>query len=66
MEEMMTIQNAPTEKGKEAARGLHKATRAEEREVEAAKGSDLAKGADRVNERSRSSDGKDAGEKQDL
>lgn len=40
----MAIENAPTEKGKDGARGLHKATRAEER--------------------SRSSDGKSAGEKQ--
>ena len=62
----MSIQNAPTERGKEAARGLHESTRQEEREVEAEKGSDLAKGADRVNERARSSDGKDAGDKQDL
>jgi hypothetical protein len=62
----MTIQNAPTEQGKEAARGLHKEARKEEREIEATTGEDLAKGADRVNERSRSSDGKDAGEKQDL
>ena len=62
----MGIQNAPTEKGKDAARGLHSATRDEEGDIEAAKGSDLAKGADRVNERSRSSDGQDAGRKQDL
>ncbi|TAA63112.1 hypothetical protein [Shinella sp. JR1-6] len=60
----MAIENAPTEKGKEGARGLHKATRAEERKVEHEKGSDLAKGADRFEERSSSSDGKSAGEKQ--
>ena len=60
----MAIENAPTEKGKDGARGLHKATRAEERKVEAEKGSDLAKGADRFEERSKSSDGKSAGEKQ--
>jgi len=60
----MAIENAPTPKGKESARGLHKAARAEEREVEADKGSDLAKGADRFEERSKSSDGKSAGEKQ--
>ncbi|WP_439628207.1 hypothetical protein [Shinella sp.] len=60
----MAIENAPTDKGKEGARGLHKATRAEERKVEAEKGSDLAKGADRFEERSKSSDGKSAGEKQ--
>ncbi|AOF90935.1 hypothetical protein MUO32_27490 [Shinella sp. CPCC 101442] len=60
----MAIENAPTEEGKEGARGLHKAARADERKVEAEKGSDLAKGADRFEERSRSSDGKSAGEKQ--
>jgi len=60
----MTIENAPTEKGKDAARGLHKAARAEERAVEAEKGSELAKGADRFEERSKSSDGKSASEKQ--
>ncbi|MBD9375180.1 hypothetical protein IB238_21385 [Rhizobium sp. ARZ01] len=60
----MGIENAPTEKGKEGARGLHKSARAEERKVEAEKGSDLAKGADRVEERAKSSDGKGAGDKQ--
>lgn len=60
----MAIENAPTENGKEGHRGLHKATRAEERKVETEKGSDPAKGADRFEERSRSSDGKSAGEKQ--
>lgn len=60
----MAIENAPTEKGKEGARGLHKATRAEERKIEADKGSELAKGVDRFEERSRSSDGKSAGHKQ--
>lgn len=60
----MAIENAPTKAGKEGARGLHKAARADERKVETKKGSDLAKGADRFDERSRSSDGKSAGEKQ--
>jgi len=62
----MGIENAPTPEGKEAAGGLHKEARKEERDVEVEKGSDLAKGADRINERSRSSDGKDAGQKQEL
>ena len=62
----MAIENAPTEDGKQAARGLHKAARAEERKVEAEKGSELAKGADRFEERSESSDGKSAGAKQKL
>ncbi|WP_313526934.1 hypothetical protein [Shinella sp.] len=60
----MTIENAPTETGKQGGRGLHKAARAEERKIEAEKGSELAKGADRFEERSKSSDGKSAGEKQ--
>ncbi|WLR91287.1 hypothetical protein [Shinella zoogloeoides] len=60
----MAIENAPTKDGKEGARGLHKAARAEEKKVEAEKGSELAKGADRFEERSRSSDGKSAEEKQ--
>ena len=60
----MGIEQAPTGKGREAARGLKKETRKDEKKVEAQKGSDLAKGADRVEERSRSSDGKSAGSKQ--
>ncbi|MCB5203583.1 hypothetical protein LH464_13985 [Neorhizobium sp. T786] len=60
----MGIEQAPTEKGKEAARGLKKSSKQEERRVEAQKGSDLAKGADRFEERSRSSDGQSAGDKQ--
>jgi hypothetical protein len=60
----MGIEKAPTEVGKESARGLHKAARADEKKVEATKGCDLAKGADRFEERSRSSDGKSAGDKQ--
>lgn len=60
----MGIEQAPTKQGREAARGLRKAAAGEERKVEAEKGSDLKKGADRVNERSRSSDGKNAGSKQ--
>ncbi len=60
----MGIEQAPTEKGKEAARGLRESAAQDEKKVEARKGSDLAKGADRVEERSKSSDGKSAGEKQ--
>lgn len=60
----MGIENAPTKQGKESGRGLRKAAAEEERKVEAEKGSDLAKGPDRFEERSRSSDGKSAGEKQ--
>ena len=60
----MGIKNAETKIGKEAAKGLQSSAAAEERKTEAAKGSDLAKGADRVEERSKSSDGKSAGTKQ--
>jgi hypothetical protein len=60
----MGIEQAPTEKGKQSARGLRKAAAADERKVEARKGSDLKKGASRFDERSRSSDGKSAASKQ--
>ncbi len=60
----MGKEQAPTSQGRKAAEGLEKSTEREERKVEAQKGSDLAKGADRVEERSRSSDGKGPGEKQ--
>ena len=60
----MGISNAPTAKGKESARGLRRATAREERKIEAEKGSDLKKGEKRFEERSKSSDGKSAGEKQ--
>ena len=60
----MGVSEAPTKKGKQSAEGLRQAARAEERKVEAGKGSDLKKGAGRFDERSRSSDGKGAGTKQ--
>jgi hypothetical protein len=60
----MGINNAPTAKGKEAAKGLRHATAQEERKVEAAKGSALKKGEKRFEERAKTSDGKSAGEKQ--
>jgi len=60
----MGIEQAPTKEGREAARGLRKAAAKEERKVEANKGSPLKKGAQRFDERSRSSDGKSAGSKQ--
>lgn len=57
----MAVENAPTKKGKDAAAGLKKAAETEERKVEAQKGSDLKKGAERFEERAMSSDrrGKD-------
>jgi hypothetical protein len=60
----MTVRNAPTPKGKEAARGLEKAAAKNERETEADMGRPLKKGEKRFEERSKSSDGKSAGEKQ--
>jgi hypothetical protein len=60
----MGTENAANETGKAAGEELEKAARAEERKVEAQKGSDLKKGAARVDERSRSSDGKGPDEKQ--
>ncbi|MBA3447217.1 MAG: hypothetical protein H0T56_06370 [Pseudaminobacter sp.] len=60
----MGVNEAPTANGKEAARGLQEATYKEERKVEIRKGGALAKGEKRVEERSRSSDGKSAGAKQ--
>ena len=53
-----------TAKGKAASRSLKASARNEERRVEAQKGSDLAKGEKRFEERSKSSDGKSAGAKQ--
>ncbi|MEO4000421.1 hypothetical protein [Mesorhizobium sp. CAU 1732] len=52
----MAVENAPTKKGKDAAAGLKKAAETEERKVEAQKGSDLKKGAERFEERAMSSD----------
>jgi len=60
----MNIENAPTKVGKAAAAGLKRSAKAEERKTEAHKGSDLKKGAERFEERSKSSDGKSAGAKQ--
>jgi hypothetical protein len=50
--------------GERAAEGLRKAASNEEAKNESKTGHDLAKGADRFEERSKSSDGKSAGEKQ--
>ncbi|MBS3650971.1 hypothetical protein KEU06_20365 [Pseudaminobacter sp. 19-2017] len=60
----MGTERSQTAAGKEAAAGLRKKSAREERKVEAEKGSDLKKGAERFDERSRSSDGTSAGEKQ--
>ena len=60
----MGVDQAPTAKGRRAASGLEQSAKKEERKVEAEKGGPLKKGAARVEERSRSSDGKGAGAKQ--
>jgi hypothetical protein len=60
----MGVEQDPTKKGEESAEGLRKSAAQEEKKVEARKGSDLAKGAERFEERSKSSDGKSAGTKQ--
>jgi hypothetical protein len=50
--------------GEQAAEGLREATAKEEAKNESKTGHDLAKGADRFEERSKSSDGKSAQDKQ--
>jgi len=52
----MGIEQAPTEKGKQAAKDLRRETTKEERKVEQAKGSHLKKGGERFEERAMSSD----------
>ena len=60
----MGVEKAVTAKGKAASKGLKQAAAKEERKVEAATGKDLKKGAERFEERSKSSDGKSAGSNQ--
>jgi hypothetical protein len=60
----MGVKEAPTAKGKAAAKGLKQSAKADEKKVEARKGSDLKKGEKRFDERAKSSDGKSAGTKQ--
>ncbi len=60
----MGVNEAPTAKGKEAAKGLKQAAGQDERKTEARMGADLKKGSERFEERSKSSDGKSAGTKQ--
>ncbi|MFB6461320.1 hypothetical protein [Bradyrhizobium tunisiense] len=50
--------------GEQAAEGLREATSKDEAKNESRMGHDLAKGADRFEERSKSSDGKSAEDKQ--
>ncbi|RWD66547.1 MAG: hypothetical protein EOS36_04890 [Mesorhizobium sp.] len=60
----MGVEQAPTKKGKESAKGLRQASAQDERKTEAETGRPLKKGAARFEERSKSSDGKSAGSKQ--
>jgi hypothetical protein len=66
MEEHMAMKekSAVATRGGADGASLKKSIREEERKIEASKGSDLAKGAKRFEERSKSSDGKSAGAKQ--
>jgi hypothetical protein len=60
----MDEERKPSKAGERAAEGLRHATAKEEAKNESKTGHDLAKGADRFEERSKSSDGKSAEEKQ--
>lgn len=60
----MPVEKTVTKKVGSGAEGLKQSTKREERKVEVSKGSDLKKGSERFEERSESSDGKGAGEKQ--
>ena len=60
----MTDDSNTTSTATESATGLNRSAKAEERRVENLKGSKLRKGAERIEERSKSSDGKSPGEKQ--
>jgi hypothetical protein len=63
-EHQMNNERKSSKAGERAAEGLREATAKEEAKNESKKGRDLAKGADRFEERSKSSDGKSAKEKQ--
>lgn len=60
----MGIKDAPTKAGKESGEAYRREAAKEERKVEAEKGSELKKGGARVEERSKSSDGKGVEPKQ--
>jgi hypothetical protein len=60
----MDDERKSSQAGKQAAEGLCEATAKDEAKNEREMGHDLAKGADRFEERSKSSDGKSAEEKQ--
>lgn len=60
----MATPTSQTAKGRQSSQALKKQAAAEERKVERTKGSPLKKGAERFDERSKSADGKSAGQKQ--
>jgi hypothetical protein len=60
----MNSERESSNAGERAAEGLREATAKEEAKNESKMGHDLPKGADRFEERSKSSDGKSAQEKQ--
>lgn len=59
----MGVEQAPTAKGKAAAKEFKQATAKDERKTEAETGRPLEKGEKRFEERSKSSDGRSAGSK---
>ena len=63
-EHQMDDNQKSSKAGEQAAAGLRKAAAKDEAKTESKTGHDLAKGADRFEERSKSSDGKGAKEKQ--
>lgn len=63
-EPQMGQERKSSKAGERAAEGLREAASREEAKNESKMGHDLAKGADRFEERSKSSDGKSAEEKQ--
>jgi hypothetical protein len=63
-EHQMDNERKSSKAGEQAAQGLRDATAREEAKNESKTGHDLAKGADRFEERSKSSDGRSAQEKQ--
>jgi len=63
-EQQMDDERKSSKAGQLAAEGLREAAAKEEAKNESKTGHDLAKGADRFEERSKSSDGKSAEEKQ--
>ena len=63
-EHQMDDKQKSSKAGEQAAAGLREAAAKDEAKTESKTGHDLAKGADRFEERSKSSDGKGAKEKQ--